>query len=163
MVKHISSTLTLESAWPYFVTQSSRRDARTTLLFKYCSDAIKDYMFKPYCTSMYGTHLWCNYNVIVLTKAKIAYNCIFMILGNLGRDRSIFANMLSSQICTCYKLLRKLSTDCIGRQEASENTCYRMVYDCLLFSESPISQHWLNWLMLCRFGGLCTIIALVQG
>ena len=41
---------------------------------KYGSEYIKDYLFKTYCTSMYGDHLWWKYNVTILTKAKAAYN-----------------------------------------------------------------------------------------
>ena len=93
---------------------------------------------------MYGDHLWCKYNVIVLTKAKDAYNCIFRKFRNLGRDSSISANMASSQIPTFYELLRKLSIGFIGRLEASKNTGVSTVYDCLIFPESPISQHWLR-------------------
>ena len=62
----------------------------------------------------------------------------------IGRDRSISANMVASKTLTFYGLIRKLSTGFIGRLEASKNICIRMVYDCPLFPESPISQHWLK-------------------
>ena len=48
--------------------------------FKYCSNNVKDHVYRTYCTGMYGGHLWCKYTRTVYTKSRTAYNCI---LGNL--------------------------------------------------------------------------------
>ena len=64
--------------------------------FKYCSEDVKDYLFKTYCTSMYGGHLCCKYNLTVLTIAKVAYKCISRKFRNPGKDTSISANMVAS-------------------------------------------------------------------
>ena len=67
---------------------------------------VKDYLFKTYCTHMYGGHLCFKYNKTISSKAMVAYNCICMKFSNLGRDTSITANMVTSQIPTFYELIR---------------------------------------------------------
>ena len=64
--------------------------------FKFCAPDTKDYIFKTYCTSMYGGHLWCQYDVTVITEAKVTYNCKFRKCMNLGRNSSISANLVTS-------------------------------------------------------------------
>ena len=112
--------------------------------FKHCSDAIKDYLFKTYCTGIYSGHLWYRYNSTIFSRAKTAYNCIFRKFRNLDRKCSISASMVSSHVPTFIEVLRKLATGFIDRLKVSNNVCTQTVYNSLLFHSSPMSQHWLK-------------------
>ena len=48
-----------------------------------CSIAVKNTLFRTFCTPMYTCHLWWNYTAQSFHKLKVAFNNVFRMMHNL--------------------------------------------------------------------------------
>ena len=110
--------------------------------FSYCSNYIKNILFRSYCTSMYSCQLWCNYHQYSMNRIRVAYNNTYRILHNIARNVSVKDYQIKNNIPTFDALIRKLTFLFNKRCVNSCNTFIKsaMTSDC--YYKSTFTQHY---------------------
>ena len=112
--------------------------------FSNCSDDVKCQLFKTYCTSFYGSNLWCNYNTEIRRRIKVAYNRIFRVLFKLEHRISMSHNLLQYGVNHFDIILRKSMYGLMNRVNLSDNVLVQTMYNSSHYFESALFQHWAN-------------------
>ena len=76
--------------------------------FRFCSNTVKNCLFRTFCFAMYGLNLWCLYLKSCMDRTRVAYNNAYRILFNLPRQISITTVMVRNNIST-FEAIRKKS------------------------------------------------------
>ena len=116
--------------------------------FKQCSNNVKNYLFKAYCSNVYGGQLWANYRKPMCNKVKVAYNDIYRGLFNIQRGESISAIFVSNHIDPFCTVLRKLVYSFKCRLEASANNLIKAVINAPNFVNCKLYSEWQKLLYL---------------
>jgi len=135
--------------------------------FSRCSNAVKNVLFRSFCTPMHASHLWCNFRNSCMQKLRVAYNFGCRALYNLPWRASVSSNQVQFNIPTFEALLRKYTYLFLERCRKSNNIWLRalMQSDCLYSSPVPYqpnsatSQNASKGLLpvICKKGMLCYI------
>ena len=75
--------------------------------FSFCSNTVKNCLFRTLCSAMYGLNLWCCYLKSYMNRIRVAYNNAYRILFNLLWQISISTVMVRNNISTFEAIRRK--------------------------------------------------------
>jgi len=75
--------------------------------FSRCSNAVKNVLFRSFCTPMYASQLWCNFRKSCMQRLRVAYNFGCRALYNLPWRASVSSHQVQCNIPTFEALLRK--------------------------------------------------------
>ena len=89
--------------------------------FKFCSDSVKNNLFRCYCSNSYGSELWSLYKKETYKKCVVAYNDIYRKLFNIKRGESMSALYVLNSIDSFNVIVRKYIYSFKTRIEASCN------------------------------------------
>ena len=110
--------------------------------FKHCSPPVKTLLFKTYCTGMYGSQLWCDFNVTSLGRLKVAYNSIFRYLMNLDRRTSVSGAMIKVGVSPFNVTMRKYMANFNLRVYKSDNEIVNTLIESVHFNYSNLFRRW---------------------
>ena len=104
--------------------------------FSQCSNAVKNILFRSFCTSMYASQLWCDFRKACMQRLHVAYKFGCRALYNLPRRASVSSHQVQCNIPTFEALLRKNVYLFLERCKKSNNVWLRAVMqsDCLYSS-----------------------------
>ena len=71
-----------------------------------CSATVKNILFRYYCLSMYGAHLWHNFLQSEMRTVKVAYSNPLRILHSIPRSVSVLELQCAGYIPTFDALIR---------------------------------------------------------
>ena len=116
--------------------------------FSRCSNAVKNVLFRSFCTPMYASRLWCNFRKSCMQRLRVAYNFGCRALYNLPWRASVSSHQVQCNIPTFEALLRKYKYLFLERCRKSNNLWLRalMQSDCLY--SSLFFEHY-NRILLC--------------
>jgi len=117
--------------------------------FSRCSNAVKNVLFRSFCTPTYASHLWCNFRKSCMQRWRVAYNFGCRALYNLPWRASVSSHQVQCNIPTLEALLRKCTYLFLERCRKSSNMWLRalMQSDCLY--SSLFFEHY-NCILLCE-------------
>ena len=98
--------------------------ARANMLcrkFYNCSDDVKAFLFRTYCTNFYCVQLWCSYSTASLHKVRVAFNNSFRMLMGFSRRCSASGMFVNSYIDDFNTLRRKVLHNFTCRVKQSKN------------------------------------------
>ena len=75
--------------------------------FSRCSNAVKNVLFRSFCTTMYASQLWCNFRKSCMQRLRVAYKFGCRALYNLPWRASVSSHQVQCNIPTFEALLRK--------------------------------------------------------
>jgi hypothetical protein len=110
--------------------------------FKSCSVDVKTLLFKTYCTGLYATQLWSNFNKSTIDKIQVAYNTIFRYLMSVDRRASISETMIKNGIKHFKVLLRNYMYKFKLRLNNSSNVVIKTLLNTNLFFNSSLYLRW---------------------
>ena len=118
--------------------------------FSRCSNAVKNVLFRSFCTPMYASQSWCNFRKSCIQRLRVAYNFGCRALHNLPWRASVSSHQVHCDIPTFEALLRKYKYLFLERCRKSNNVCLRalMQSDCLY--SSLFFEHY-NRILLCEW------------
>jgi len=130
--------------------------------FSRCSKAVKNVLFRSFCTPMYTSQLWCNFRTSCMQRLRVAYNFGCRALYNLPWRASVCSHQVQCNIPTFEGLLRKNTYLFLERCRKSNNIWLRalMQSDCLY--SSLFFEHY-NRILLCEWGIEICSIRLIDG
>ena len=110
--------------------------------FYMCSDEVKKMLFRSYCNSPYGCHLWWRYNQETMRRLTVSFNNAFRILCNEPRWCSASYMFVSRNLPTLKIVIRKLVYSFISRLWSSTNS----ILSSIVSSDIPLrSYSWHCW------------------
>jgi len=101
-------------------------------LFSRCSNAVKNVLFRSYCTPTYASQLWCNFRKANMQILRVVYNFGCRALCSLPWRASVSSHQVQCNIPTFEALLRKICT-CSLKDAESLTT-----YGCALWSSQIV-------------------------
>jgi len=101
--------------------------------FSSCSNAVKNVIFRSFCTPMYSSQLWCNFRKSCMQRLRVAYNFGCRAPHNLPWRAGVSNHQVQYNIPTFEALLRKYTDLFLGRCRKSNNVWLRalMQSECL--------------------------------
>ena len=104
--------------------------------FPRCSNAVKNVLFRSFCTPVYASQLWCSFRKSCMQRLRVAYNFGCRASYNLPWRASVSSHQVQCNIPTFETLLRKYKYLFLERCRKSNNVCLRalMQSDCLYSS-----------------------------
>ena len=75
--------------------------------FSDCSKNVKNYLFRTFMYSFYGSSIWSSYRQSTFHRLRVSYNNAYRILFNLRHRVSISSTLVQNNICTFQALIRK--------------------------------------------------------
>ena len=114
--------------------------------FRNCSDDVRKLLFNSYCTSFYGSSLWCNFKCNTISCLKTAHNRIFRLLFNISGQVSISQCLLSRKLHPFKVLLRKSILSLRTRLFNSVNHIVNVVSNSLFSMNCRLHRRWNNFL-----------------
>ena len=140
---------------------SDDKDIERQLRYQYCAakklrasfsrcNAVKNVLFRSFCTPMYASQLWCNFMKWCVKILCVAYNFGCRALYNLPWRASVSSHKVQCNIPTFEALLRKYTYLFLERCRKSNNVWLRalMQSDCLY--SSLFFEHY-NRILLCEW------------
>ncbi len=112
--------------------------------FSKCSTAVKNFLFKTFCGSLYAGELWCNHTVAVWRTLRVCYNDSFRILHRLPRYNSASEMFANARVDTLDALRRKAISSFVRRLFISENSLLKAFLTSDSFWSSLVIQKWRN-------------------
>ena len=109
--------------------------------FRKCSMDVKCKLFKAYCSSLYGSNLWCNYHTHVMSSLKYAHNIIFSKLMQTD-IKNVQFEMIQRNIDVIDVIIRKLQYSLFSRICDSKNNLLKCIMDSLHFCDSKMFLEW---------------------
>ena len=94
-------------------------------LFSRCSNAVKNVLFRSFCTPMYASQSWCNFRKSCMQRLRVAYNFGCRALYNLPWRASVSSQQVQCNIPTFEALLRKYKYLFVERCRKSNNVWLR--------------------------------------
>ena len=98
-----------------------------------CSNAVKNVLFRSFCTPTYASQLCCNFRKSCMQRLRVAYNFGCRALYNLPWRASVSNHQVQWNISTFEALLRKYTYLFLERCRKSNNVWLRALVqsDCL--------------------------------
>ena len=119
-----------------------------TTYFKHCGEDVKLKLFKIYCYSMYGTHLWSKYTKTRYDRIRIAFNDIFRNLLGIKSGDSISAAFVNARMDNFIMLRRKSVYIFIVRLSKSTNAVATSILQSVYFVHgSHLLHEWKETLL----------------
>jgi len=130
--------------------------------FSRCSNAVKNVLFRSFCTPMYASQLWCNFRKSCMQRLRVAYNFGCRALYNLPWRASVSSHQVQCNIPTFEALLRKYTCLFLERCRKSNNVWLRalMQSDCLY--SSLFFEHYYR-ILLCEWVVELRSVRLIDG
>ena len=75
--------------------------------FSDCSKNVKNYLFRTFMYSFYGSSIWSSYRQSTFHRLRVSYNNAYRILFNLRHRVSISSTLVQNNICTFQALIQK--------------------------------------------------------
>jgi len=127
-----------------------------------CSNAVKNVLFRYFCTPMYASQLWCNFKKSCMQRLRVAYKFGCRALYNLPWRGSVSSHQVQCNIPTFEALLRKYKYLFLERCRKSNNLWLRdlMQSDCLY--SSLFFEHY-NRILLCDWVIELCSVRLIDG
>ena len=72
-----------------------------------CSNAVKNVLFRSFCTPMYPSQLWCNFRKSFMWRLRVAYNFGCRALYNLPWRASVRSHLVQYNIPTFEQARRQ--------------------------------------------------------
>ena len=117
--------------------------------FSKCSKDVKAHIFTMQCSCLYGAHLWRQFNLAKLKRARTAYNDIFRLLMNIKRGESISAAFLSANVHSFQVLIRRAIFSFISRCFKSCNKIVNSIVSSVFFLYgSKMMERWCKCLIV---------------
>ena len=69
--------------------------------FSDCSKNVKNYLFRTFMYSFYGSSIWSSYRQSTFHRLRVSYNNAYRILFNLRRRVSISSTLVQNNIPVC--------------------------------------------------------------
>lgn len=110
--------------------------------FKNCCVNIKCLLFKTYCTGLYASQLWWNFNKRTAKRIQVAYNTVFRFLMFLERRASVSGAMVAENISPFKVLLRKNLGNFKQRLDSSHNVIIKTILASNFFLKSSLYRRW---------------------
>ena len=108
--------------------------------FRHCSDDVKIKLFKSYCSSFYGSNLWCSFYDYNRQKLVVAYKQIFRSFFNCKREGTTF-QMLNYSIQPFDVLERKCLHGFMERILNCDNVIVACVVNATFFRSTKFFYH----------------------
>ena len=110
--------------------------------FHDCTASVKCLLFKSFCTNIYCSELWWQYNISNYKKIKVAYNNSLRYLLNYRRDCSASGMFLENNIDSFDVVRRKSVYRFINRIYDSDNTILKNLTNNILtfYSSSGVCE-----------------------
>ena len=105
--------------------------------FSKCAVAVKNVLFRSFCTSMYASSLWCNFKKATMQRLRVAYNFGCRALYNLPRRASVSGHQVHCRIPTFDALLRKQVYLFLERCKKSNNAWVQALIQSVCLFRSP--------------------------
>ena len=113
--------------------------------FKSCSDEVKRMLFKTFCYSAYGGHLWTKYKDSNFSKVTVAYNDVYRHLFYIKRGTSMSMEYVTNNLHCFKSLMRKASFNFRKRLLLSGNIYIKtIVHSVFFYKHSSFTQMWLK-------------------
>ena len=126
--------------------------ARGNLLvrrFKKCSEEVKTFLFKTYCSNNYCSHLWFNYRRESFKKCIVAYNDVYRSLFGIKRGESISQRYVFSNVDSLGTIIRKTVFAFTMRLQNSDNVIISTIVNGSFYKfYSSLTRKWLKVLYL---------------
>ena len=68
--------------------------------FSDCSKNVKNYLFRTFMYSFYGSSIWSSYRQSTFHRLRVSYNNAYRILFNSRRRVSISSTLVQNNVCT---------------------------------------------------------------
>jgi len=117
--------------------------------FSRCSNAVKNVLFCYFCTSMYASQLWCNFNKSCMQKLRVAYNFGCRALYNLLWILSVSSHQIQCNIPIFEALLLKSTYLFLERCRKSNNIWLHALMQSNCLYSSTFFEHY-NRILLCE-------------
>ena len=121
--------------------------------FHMCSIAVKNTLFRTFCTPMYTCHLWWNYTAQSFHKLKVAFNNAFRMMHNLPTYCSASEMCTVNRVADCKAVMRNLVHRFMMRLTISKHLLVRSILSSDLVCSSRIRRHWTKLLYVHYHGG----------
>jgi len=130
--------------------------------FSHCSNAVKNVLFRSFCTPMHASESWCNFRKSCVQRLRVAYNFGCRALYNLPWRASVSNHQVQCNIPTFEALLQKYTCLFLERCRRSNNVWLRglMQSDCLYLS--LFFEHY-NRILLCEWVIELCSVRLIDG
>ena len=115
--------------------------------FKNCSNDVKHYLFRAYCSSIYGCPLWSSYRSADIRKAAVAYNNVYRHLFSIRRGESISQIYVYNNVNSFYVLVRKYVFSLRECLLASSNSIISTIVSSVYYNVSALSSNWKHVLL----------------
>ena len=119
-----------------------------TLIRKFhdCSPDIKIFLFKTFCTSVYGLGLWCQFTKKVFNTFKVCYNNAFRMLMDFYKYCTASNMLVSNNVSSVGELLRSRQFMILNNISISQNKLVKQIYQ--RQNQSPLTEFWNKTLYL---------------
>ena len=124
--------------------------------FHMCSIAVKNTLFRTFCTPMDTCHLWWNYTAQSFHKLKVAFNNAFRMMPNLSTYCSaseMFTVNRVRMVADCKAVIRNLVHRFMMRLTISKHLPVRSILSSDLLCSSRIRRYWTKLLYVHYHGG----------
>lgn len=103
--------------------------------FRHCSTEVKCKLFKSYCSSFYGSNIWCSFNVCSRKKLIVAYKQVFRSFFSCKREATTL-QMLCHGIQPYEVLDRKYLYGFLGRIFNCDNIIVKAIVNAMFFTST---------------------------
>ena len=103
--------------------------------FRHCSTDVKSKLFKSYCSSFYGSNIWCSFNVSSRKKLTVAYKQVFRSFFSCKREATTF-QMLCHDIQPYDVLERKYLNGFLDRIFNCDNIIVKAIVNAMFFTST---------------------------
>ena len=110
--------------------------------FKHCTNDVKNYLFRTYCSSIYGCALWCAYKPSDFKKVVVAYNDVYRSMFNIRRGYSMSHIFVLNGVDHFNVLMRKYVYSFRERLLTCDNTLIQSIVNSLFYRVSSMSCKW---------------------
>jgi len=124
------------------------QQTKLRLSFSRCSYAVKNVLFRSFCTTMYASQLWCNFRKSCMQRLRVAYNFGCRALCNLPWRASVSSHQVQCNIPTFETLLRTYKYLFLERCRKSKNVWLRALMQSECLYSSLFFEHY-NRILLC--------------
>ena len=113
-----------------------------------CSTAVKNALFRSFCTPLYTCQLWSNYSNESIRKLHVAYNNAYMMLYKLPTYCSASLMFAVNNLLSCQAVIRNLTFRFMCRLSASTNDLVSTLLASEVIWRSRIWRFWYGMLIL---------------
>ena len=110
--------------------------------FHFCTDAVKDKLFKAYCCNVYLCSLWVNSRKSVFKHFAVSYNNAYIILHGISFRCSASFMFASAGVDSCDGYFRRCFYSIKKRIECSLNAILVDTVKCDIYTRSVLVRKW---------------------